>query len=76
MPSADNRRFQSVFSTDLFDFKAPDGKAVVSKYFWIFLVVAVGLTAITVGAWHLATNRDIKKEKRTNSFALSDITMV
>ncbi|KAI9170776.1 protein kinase [Paramyrothecium foliicola] len=66
----------SVFSTSLFDFQATDSKKVVSSYFWVFVGVAVGLTVLTVLTWHFATNRDVKKEERRNSFALKDMSMV
>jgi Mg2+ and Co2+ transporter CorA len=66
----------SVFSTDLFDFQAADGKVVVSKYVWVFVVVSVALTAVTVLAWHFGTNRDIKKEKRSNSWQMKELGIV
>jgi hypothetical protein len=66
----------SVFSTSLFDFQAADGKIVVSKHLWVFIVVSVALTAVTVLAWHFGTNRDIKKEKRSNSWQLKELGIV
>ncbi|KAI2609183.1 hypothetical protein GGR54DRAFT_618761 [Hypoxylon sp. NC1633] len=47
----------AIFSMDLFDWKAQDGDPVVSKYIWIFAVIAVGLTAITFLVWHRITSR-------------------
>ncbi|KAI2613200.1 uncharacterized protein GGS25DRAFT_478935 [Hypoxylon fragiforme] len=47
----------AIFSMDLFDWDPPEGKPVVSKFFWVFAVVAVGLTAITFFAWYQITSR-------------------
>ncbi|KAF2465717.1 uncharacterized protein BDR25DRAFT_306502 [Lindgomyces ingoldianus] len=47
----------TVFSTTFFDWNATADKTVVSGYIWIFVVIAVGLTSTTVGAWYFATRR-------------------
>lgn len=35
---------------------------VVSKYIWIFIVLSLGLTVITVLVWYLATHAKKKKD--------------
>ncbi|KAH7311521.1 hypothetical protein B0I35DRAFT_438228 [Stachybotrys elegans] len=66
----------SIFSTSLFNFAPGEGETVVSSYFWIFVVVSLGLTAITVLLWHLGTNREVKKDQRNNSFHIKPESMV
>lgn len=64
-PKARTRKltaFQSVFSTTFFDWNGAAGGAIVSKYIWIFAVIAVGLTSMVVGAWYFATRRAGKRE--------------
>ncbi|KAI1465106.1 uncharacterized protein F4812DRAFT_132311 [Daldinia caldariorum] len=51
----------ALFSMDMFDWNPQDGDSVVSKYIWLFAVLAVGLTAITVCAWYHITTRHEKK---------------
>ncbi|KAI0156700.1 hypothetical protein GGR52DRAFT_197402 [Hypoxylon sp. FL1284] len=46
-----------VFSMGVFDWQAQDGSSVVTRYFWVFAVLAVGLTAITLSAWYFITLR-------------------
>ncbi|KAF7557368.1 hypothetical protein G7Z17_g684 [Cylindrodendrum hubeiense] len=50
----------AIFSMGIFDW-SPGAGTVVSKYIWIFVVLSVGLTVVTVLAWYLAT-RDKKKK--------------
>ncbi|KAK3490444.1 uncharacterized protein B0T23DRAFT_381794 [Neurospora hispaniola] len=45
----------TIFSTNFFSWDAAEGQSVVSKYFWVFIVVAIALTCIVVGAWYTAT---------------------
>lgn len=35
-----------------FDFKGSSGSVIVSRLFWLYVVLAVGFTALTVGAWY------------------------
>jgi len=35
-----------------FDWNDDKGKALVSKYLWIYVVVTVFFTAITIGLWY------------------------
>ncbi|KAI1799225.1 hypothetical protein F4811DRAFT_123599 [Daldinia bambusicola] len=51
----------ALFSMDMFDWNPQDGDSVVSKYIWLFVVLAVGLTVITVFAWYHITTRHEKK---------------
>ncbi|KAF5229167.1 hypothetical protein FOXYS1_15954, partial [Fusarium oxysporum] len=43
--------FASIFSIGFFDFKGSNGSVVVSQLFWLYVVLAVGFTVLTVGAW-------------------------
>lgn len=57
---------------DLFDWNAQDGNPVVSRFFWVFAVVAVGLSAVTFFAWYQITcrhelNASRKAEKLQNT---------
>jgi len=68
----------SIFSTTLFSWDSADGKAVVSGYIWVFVVIAVGLTSVTVGAWYLATRRTRRKgadrqDSRGLGFMMNDL---
>lgn len=35
-----------------FDWKSDSGGVVVSKYVWIYVLIAVLLTLLTVGSWY------------------------
>ncbi|KAN0120384.1 hypothetical protein V8E51_002592 [Hyaloscypha variabilis] len=68
----------SIFSTTLFSWDATEGKTVVSGYLWVFVVIAVGLTSLTVGAWYLATYRTRRIEAsrrgmKTLGISLNDL---
>ncbi|KAK3987392.1 hypothetical protein QBC44DRAFT_246098, partial [Cladorrhinum sp. PSN332] len=52
----------SVFSTTLFNWNPDSDEPIVSKYIWILIVLAILLTAVTVGAWHISTNMEKKRE--------------
>ncbi|KAG5776935.1 hypothetical protein H9Q73_009390 [Fusarium xylarioides] len=43
--------FASIFSMGFFEWKSNDGTISVSQSFWIYVVLAAGFTAFTVGAW-------------------------
>ncbi|KAH7194735.1 hypothetical protein DER44DRAFT_832157 [Fusarium oxysporum] len=43
--------FASIFSMGFFEWKADDGSISVSQSFWIYVVLAAGFTAFTVGVW-------------------------
>ncbi|KAI7759031.1 hypothetical protein LZL87_010026 [Fusarium oxysporum] len=43
--------FASMFSMGFFEWQGVNGTIVVSQSFWIYVVLAAGFTALTVGAW-------------------------
>ncbi|KAF4967205.1 hypothetical protein FSARC_5212 [Fusarium sarcochroum] len=43
--------FASIFSMGFFEWDGIDGAVAVSRYFWIYVVLAVGFTVLTVGVW-------------------------
>ena len=47
----------SLFSTTFFSWDAGEGERVVSPYWWILMIVSVGLTGLVVGIWYFATHR-------------------
>ncbi|KAH6984188.1 hypothetical protein BKA56DRAFT_580639 [Ilyonectria sp. MPI-CAGE-AT-0026] len=55
----------AIFSMGIFDW-SPNSGPVVSKYIWIFVVLSVGLTVVTVLAWYFATHK--KKKKDASAF--------
>ncbi|KAK3377249.1 hypothetical protein B0T24DRAFT_701572, partial [Lasiosphaeria ovina] len=61
----------SIFSTTIFNWRPSEGEPVISKYIWILIVISAGLTALTLLAWHLTTNRvKIKQDQRSKSFEI------
>ncbi|KAI1773637.1 hypothetical protein F4818DRAFT_421211 [Hypoxylon cercidicola] len=54
----------AIFSMDMFNWSPQDGESVVSKYFWLFAVLAVGLTLITLSAWYYITFRHNRSPKK------------
>lgn len=46
-----NHQMKTVFSMTFFDWSG-DGKSQVSSYLWIYIVVTVFFTAITIGMWY------------------------
>ncbi|KAH4215383.1 hypothetical protein HBI18_247600 [Parastagonospora nodorum] len=44
--------FATIFSMSFFNWNDEDGKRQVSKYLWIYVVVTVMFTAITIGIWY------------------------
>ncbi|KAH9908537.1 hypothetical protein F4778DRAFT_350718 [Xylariomycetidae sp. FL2044] len=54
----------AIFSMDLFNWGAGAGESVVSQYIWIFAVLSLGLTALTLFAWRHVTYRHEKKKKK------------
>ncbi|WQF84115.1 Putative corA, transmembrane region [Colletotrichum destructivum] len=48
----------SIFSMDMFNWEAIEGQTIVSKHIWLFFVLAVGLTLVTVAAWFFGTRRE------------------
>lgn len=60
---------QTVFSMTFFDWSGSDGKTQVSSYLWVYIVVTIVFTALTIGLWyffviHRRTSRKpIEEEK-------------
>ncbi|KAK7416637.1 hypothetical protein QQX98_005108 [Neonectria punicea] len=54
----------SIFSMTIFDW-SPKSGAIVSKYIWVFIVVSLALTVITVLIWYFATHKKKRKEPST-----------
>jgi heme/copper-type cytochrome/quinol oxidase subunit 2 len=60
---------QTVFSMTFFDWSGSDGKTQVSSYLWVYIVVTVVFTALTIGLWyyfviHRRTSRKPIEEQR------------
>ncbi|KAK7427390.1 hypothetical protein QQZ08_006159 [Neonectria magnoliae] len=51
----------SIFSMTIFDW-SPKSGTIVSKYIWVFIVLSLALTIITVLIWYFATHKKKKKE--------------
>lgn len=62
-------RGQTVLGMNLFSFH--DGKGTqnftISKQFWIFVVLAVPLTLLTLGSWFIFTRRRVLRRKLQRS---------
>lgn len=58
-------RGQTVLGMNLFSFHDGDGNQnfTISKQFWIFVVLAVPLTLLTVGSWFIFTRRRVLRRK-------------
>ncbi|KAM4054354.1 hypothetical protein HRG_005236 [Hirsutella rhossiliensis] len=53
----------TLFSTGFFDWKAAQGSvATISPYIWIYVVVSMVLTVLTLGAWYVYAIRQHKAE--------------
>jgi hypothetical protein len=52
-----------------------NGKTVVAGYIWVFVVIAVGLTTLTVCAWYVATHRARKKEAARRDLLTSGLSL-
>ncbi|KAJ0159292.1 hypothetical protein CTA2_9973 [Colletotrichum tanaceti] len=58
----------SIFSMDMFNWEAVDGQMIVSKHIWLFFVLAVGLTLITVAAWFFGTRREKAMASKSDEY--------
>jgi len=57
-----NIALQSLLGTNLFIFQTDDGSGFqVSPQFWIFIVLSVPLTVLTIGSWFFIIRRRNKK---------------
>lgn len=58
----------SIFSMSMFDWSANDGTTLASKWLWVYFVVAMPATAITLLAWWSWSRRKERKLKGQLSF--------
>ncbi|KAG4281956.1 hypothetical protein FPRO06_10860 [Fusarium proliferatum] len=63
--------FASIFSMGFFEWKSDDGTISVSQSFWIYVVLATGFTAFTIGAW-CTQCKPFPESKTAQVFATSD----
>jgi uncharacterized membrane protein YwaF len=66
---------ETLFSMSFFTWEPKEGEGVVSPWFWVYVVIAVGLTLITVGLWFFCVNRS-KKGKKNPAKNLRELTQV
>ncbi|CAM1510686.1 Fc.00g010210.m01.CDS01 [Cosmosporella sp. VM-42] len=59
--------FASIFSMTFFDWGDSDKGAVVSKYFWIYVVMAISFTLLTVGCWWYFGARRHSRRRKSRS---------
>lgn len=59
---------QAIFSMDMFNWGAVEGESIVSKHIWLFAVLAVGLTIVTVFAWYLGTRQDKAMKEKSDIY--------
>ena len=64
--------FQTVFGMNLFVFDASTRQIVIAKDFWVFVVIFLPLTAVTLFAWTLLKRRadKIRAEKTRGTISL------
>ncbi|KAF7671701.1 hypothetical protein GT037_010223 [Alternaria burnsii] len=61
--------FATVFSMTFFDWSGDDGKTRVSNYLWVYIVVTIVFTALTIGSWYFfvihrrASEKSVEDEK-------------
>ncbi|KAH7161678.1 hypothetical protein EDB81DRAFT_839971 [Dactylonectria macrodidyma] len=64
--------FASIFSMGFFDWRDSGSGDVVSRYFWIYVVLAVGFTAATLGIWwYLGVHRHSRRRKKAEGLQVS-----
>ncbi|TEA14671.1 hypothetical protein C8034_v003138 [Colletotrichum sidae] len=56
----------AMFSMDMFNWEAESTESIVSKHIWLFVIVALCLTIVTLLAWHFGTRREKKRAERSN----------
>lgn len=64
--------FATIFSMGFFDWSDSGSGKVVSKYFWIYVVLAVSFTIITLGFWwYFGVHRHSRRQKKTEELEFS-----
>ncbi|KAK1714928.1 uncharacterized protein BDZ83DRAFT_588592 [Colletotrichum acutatum] len=58
----------AIFSMDMFNWEAVEGQSIVSKHIWLFAVLAVGLTLLTIAAWFLGTRREKAMADKSDNY--------
>ncbi|KXH53890.1 hypothetical protein CSAL01_10275 [Colletotrichum salicis] len=58
----------AIFSMDMFNWEAVDGQSIVSKHIWLFAVLTVGLTLLTIAAWFLGTRREKAMADKSDNY--------
>ncbi|OHE98217.1 hypothetical protein CORC01_06414 [Colletotrichum orchidophilum] len=58
----------AIFSMDMFNWEAMDGQSIVSKHIWLFAVLTVGLTLLTIAAWFLGTRKEKAMAKKSDIY--------
>ncbi|KAI3528435.1 hypothetical protein CSPX01_16231 [Colletotrichum filicis] len=58
----------AIFSMDMFNWEAVEGQSMVSKHIWLFAVLAVGLTLLTLAAWFLGTRREKAMADKSDNY--------
>ena len=64
---------QSIFGMNLFTFETAQGSGFqISAQFWIFLILSVPLTLLTVGAWFIIVRKRNKKRALSKRRVVQD----
>ncbi|KAI8193046.1 hypothetical protein KHU50_012788 [Colletotrichum sp. SAR 10_65] len=58
----------AIFSMDMFNWEASAGESIVSKHIWLFAVLTVGLTFLTLVAWRVGTQRSKDVTKKADRY--------
>ncbi|KAJ0307945.1 hypothetical protein COL516b_003920 [Colletotrichum fioriniae] len=58
----------AIFSMDMFNWEAVEGQSIVSKHIWLFAVLTVGLTLLTIAAWFLGTRREKAMADKSDNY--------
>ncbi|KAF2635192.1 hypothetical protein P280DRAFT_523289 [Massarina eburnea CBS 473.64] len=72
--------FASMFSMTFFNWSDDPESTYVSKYLWIYILITVMFTALTIGVWYYVVvlrpkkQRNNKDEEDVRSFSLSDLS--
>ncbi|KAH0436352.1 hypothetical protein CcaCcLH18_04372 [Colletotrichum camelliae] len=58
----------AIFSMDMFNWEAVAGESIVSRHIWLFAVLTVGLTFLTLVAWRVGTQRSRNVTKKADKY--------